>query len=157
MRRAPVFCFHRRARHPLNHGGNPLLMSTLSKTVLTCLVACLLVSVPASASPTATAARKCSTRGIEQKLGASPGYVINLSTRRISCADARSLSRLYHRCRRDRGGRDGSCPRVRRFRCTERRFNRNYIHGKLIQYDSNVLCVRGSQRMRQTYEQLVRY
>ena len=131
-------------------------MSRFSKILMTCLVASLVVAVPASASPTATAALKCSTRGIEQKLGATPGYVINLSTRRISCADARSLSRLYHRCRRERGGRDGFCPRVRRFRCTERRFNRNYIRGILIQYDSNVLCVRGSQRMRQTYEQLVR-
>ena len=123
-------------------------MSHLVKTLAICLIALLLPAVSASAgAPEASAARVCSTDGIERKLGAS--YVTRLSTRRVSCPDARSFSRLYHRCRRARGGRDGRCPRVRRFRCTERRFN--VIR---LSYDSNVLCVRGSQRIRQTYTQL---
>lgn len=122
-------------------------MSRLAKILATCLVASLLLVVPASAAPEASAARTCSTSGIERKLGAS--YVTALSTRRVSCPDARSFSRLYHRCRRQHGGRRGRCRRVRGFRCSERRFN----VGRLS-YDSRVLCVRGSQRIRQTYTQL---
>ena len=122
-------------------------MSPLVKTLALGLAASLLVAVPASATPDASAASTCSTRGIERTLGAS--YVPALSTRRISCPDARSLSRLYHRCRRDHGGRRGRCARVRGFRCSERRFN--VIR---ISFDSKVLCTRGSQRMRQTYTQL---
>jgi len=123
-------------------------MSRFVKTFSACVIASLLVAIPASAAPPeATAAQTCSVSGKERRLGAS--YVTKLSTRRVSCPDARSLSILYHRCRRARGGRDGRCSRVRGFRCTERRYNRIDIS-----YDSNVLCTRGSQRMRQTYTQL---
>lgn len=133
-------------------------MSSLVKIALTGLITALLLPAAASASgpdaaaasasgPEAYAARECSTRGIERKLGAS--YVTQLSTRRVTCADARSFSRLYHRCRRQNGGRRGRCRRVRRFRCSERRFN--VIS---ISFDSKVLCTRGSQRIRQTYTQL---
>ncbi len=122
-------------------------MSHLAKTLATSLAVSLLLAVPASAAPEASASRTCSTRGIERQLGAS--YVTALSTRRVSCADARSFSRLYHRCRRQHGGRRGRCRRVRGFRCSERRFN--VIS---ISYDSRVLCTRGSQRIRQTYTQL---
>src|SRR5918998_3873792 len=130
-------------QRPPTHGGEQLPMSHLAKTTTLGLLALLLMAVPASAAPDATASRVCSTDGIERKLGAS--YVTALSTRRVSCPDARSFSRLYHRCRRERGGRDGRCPRVRRFRCSERRFN--VIR---ISYDSRVLCTRGSQRIRMT-------
>jgi len=117
-------------------------------TLAICALAALLGAVPAwGEGPRASAARTCGVSGDERKLGAS--YVTKLSTRRVSCGDARSLSKLYHRCRRQRGGRDGRCSRVRGFRCSERRFNRISIS-----YDSNVLCVRGSQRVRQTYTQL---
>jgi len=123
-------------------------MSSLAKAFAVCLVASLLMAVPATAAPPkAAAAKTCSVSGKERKLGAS--YVTKLSTRRVSCPDARSLSILYHRCRRARGGRDGRCSRVRGFKCTERRYNRIDIS-----YDSNVLCTRGGQRMRQTYTQL---
>ena len=129
-------------------------MSHLPKTLALCLVASLLAAVPASAAPEASAARICSVRDIERKLGAS--YVNELSTRRVSCPDARSFSRLYHRCRRANGGRDGRCPRVRRFRCSERRYNYARVGGRVISYDSKVLCTRGNQRIRQTYTQLTR-
>lgn len=123
-------------------------MSRFVATTAICIVALLLPALPASAEPPeASAARVCSTDGIERRLGAS--YVTALSTRRVSCPDARSFSRLYHRCRRDRGGIRGRCPRVRGFSCTERRFN--VIR---ISYDANVLCTRGAQRIRQTYTQL---
>ena len=123
-------------------------MPYLAKTLAICLIALLLPALSASAAPPeASASRVCSTRDIERKLGAS--YVTALSTRRVSCPDARSFSRLYHRCRRANGGRRGRCTRVRRFRCSERRFN--VIS---ISFDSRVLCVRGSQRIRQTYTQL---
>jgi len=128
-------------------------MPGLLKPLAICLLASLLMALPAYAAPTssegpvATAARTCSVDGIWRKLGAS--YVMNLRTRRVSCPDARSFSRLYHCCRRRNGGRDGRCPRINRFRCTERRFNRIDIS-----YDSNVRCVRGGQVISQTYTQL---
>jgi len=129
-------------------------MSRLIKTLAICLVALLLPAVSASAgAPEASTARVCKTSGIERKLGAS--YVTALSTRRVSCADARSFSRLYHRCRRARGGRGGSCPRVRRFRCSERRYNYARVRGRVISYDSKVLCTRRRQRIRQTYTQIM--
>jgi hypothetical protein len=128
-------------------------MSPIPKALATCLVASLLVAAPASAAPEASASRTCSTSGIERKLGAS--YVTALSTRRVSCADARSFSRLYHRCRRARGGRGGSCPRVRRFRCSEDRYNYARVRGRVVSYDSKVLCTRGRQRIRQTYTQIM--
>ncbi len=129
-------------------------MSHLAKTLATLLAASLLAAVPASAAPEASAARKCSVRGMWRDLGAS--YVNRLETRRVTCADARSFSRLYHRCRRQNGGRDGRCPRVRRFRCSERRYNFARVGGRVISYDANVRCVRGSQVIRQTYTQLTR-
>ncbi len=123
-------------------------MSHIAKTLAICAVVSLLGAVPASAAPLeASAARTCSVAGKERKLGAS--YVTKLSTRRVTCADARSFSRLYHRCRRDHGGIKGRCPRVRGFSCSERRYNKIDIS-----YDSDVLCTRGAQRIRQTYTQL---
>ncbi|MGH3995589.1 MAG: hypothetical protein ACRDSN_24365, partial [Pseudonocardiaceae bacterium] len=99
-------------------------MPRLAKTLTTFLVASLLVAVPASAAPApaapeASASRTCSVTNIWRKLGAS--YVNALSTRRVSCPDARDFSRRYHRCRRANGGVKGRCPRLLRFRCTERR------------------------------------
>ena len=131
-------------------------MSQLAKTIAICVAASLLAALPASAAPTASAAAKCRVRGMEQRLGASTvTYVKALSTRRVSCADARSFSRLYHRCRRSDGDRGGSCPRVRRFRCSEDRYNYARVRGRVLSYDSKVLCVRGRQRIRQTYSQIM--
>lgn len=130
-------------------------MPHLATILATLLVASLLVAVPASAgpqasvAPEATAARTCSVTNIWRKLGAS--YVNALSTRRVSCPDARDFSRRYHRCRRANGGVKGRCPRLLRFRCTERRYN--VIS---LSFDANMLCVRGSQRIRETYTQLTR-
>ena len=131
-------------------------MSHLTKTLAICLVALLLPAVCASAAPTASAAANCRVRGMEQRLGAATlTYVKALSTRRVSCADARSFSRLYHRCRRSDGDRGGSCPRVRRFRCSEDRYNYARHRGRVLSYDSKVLCTRGRQRIRQTYTQVM--
>ena len=130
-------------------------MSHVPKILVTCLAASLLVALPGSAAastssgPEATAARICSVKNIWRKLGTS--YVNALSTRNVSCPDARDFSRRYHRCRRANGGRRGRCPRLLRFRCTERRFN--VIS---LSFDARFLCVRGSQRIRSTYTQLLR-
>ncbi len=141
-------------------------MSHLTKTLAIGLAALLLPAASASAAPEASAASaapeasaaaRCSVRGQQQRLGASTvTYVRRLETRRVSCADARSFSRLYHRCRRSDGDRGGSCPRVRRFRCSERRYNYARVRGRVLSYDSRVLCTRGRQRIRQTYTQIMR-
>ena len=129
-------------------------MSYIAKILATCLVASVLLATAASAapaasgSPEATAAQTCSIRNLWRKLGAF--YVTKLSTRRVSCADAKSFSKLYHACRHRRGGRFGTCPRVRGFRCSEHRYNKNPVYKS---YDSDVLCTRGGQRIRETYNE----
>ena len=123
-------------------------MRAFARTLATCVVATLLLAVPASAAaPEAGAAGNCSVRGKERSLGAS--YVLKLSTRRVTCANARDFVKRYHRCRFRNGGRKGRCTRLSRFRCEERRFNRIDIS-----YDANVLCTRGAKRIRHTYTQL---
>jgi hypothetical protein len=129
-------------------------MSRLVKTLAPLLVAALLLAAAATAAPApstppqASASQTCSVRNLWRKLGAY--YVTKLSTRRVSCADAKSFSKLYHSCRHRRGGRFGYCPRVHGFRCSEHRYNRNPVFKS---YDSDVLCTRGAQRIRETYNE----
>ena len=131
-------------------------MSRLVKTLAPCLLvaAVLAAALPASVGahastgPQATASQNCSLRNIWRKLGAY--YVTKLSTRRVSCADAKSFAKLYHACRHRHGGRFGRCSGVHGFRCSEHRYNRNPVFKS---YDSDVLCTRGSQRIRQTYNE----
>ena len=124
-------------------------MSRISMLIAVCALALLLAAVPASAEPPqATAAVKCSVAGKWRKLGAS--YVNKLAARGVTCADARSFSKLYHACRHRNGGKRGRCPRVRRFRCKERRYNT----GSGLSFDSDVVCTRGSQRITSTFTEI---
>jgi hypothetical protein len=123
-------------------------MSRFAKTLAICAVGALIVAAPASAGPPeATAAGNCSVRGKERTMGAS--YVTKLSTRNVSCRNARGLTKRYHRCRFRNGGRKGRCRGLEGFRCEERRYNRIDIS-----FDANVLCKKGSKRVRHTYTQL---
>ena len=124
-------------------------MSRLVKTLTICTAAMLLGSIPASAAPPkASAAGKCRVGSSEtRKLGAS--YVTKLSTRRVTCPNAKGLVKRYHRCRSRNGGKKGRCGGLEGFRCEERRYNRIDIS-----FDANVLCRKGSKRVRHTYTQL---
>ncbi len=98
-----------------------------------------------SSDPVATAARACSVKGKERSLGAT--YVTSVSARGISCGGALDVGRAYHRCRKQRGGADGRCPRVSGYRCSESR-----VSGR-GQYDSRATCRKGGRRVVQRYTQ----
>jgi hypothetical protein len=129
-------------------------MSRFAKTLATCLAASALLTVAffpgaqAATSPQAQAARTCSVKNLWRKLG--PTYVTKLAARGVSCADAKSFSKIYHRCRHRNGGYDGKCPRVRHFRCSEHRYNKNPV---IASFDSDVVCKRGSQKITETFNE----
>ena len=125
-------------------------MSRFATSLAICVALSLLAAVPAAAEPpTASASATCSVAGRERTFVAS--YVTKLSTRRVTCANARDFVRRYHRCRHRNGGRRGRCRGVRRFRCEERRYNQQ----PGLSFDANVLCTRGSQRIRHTYTEIL--
>jgi hypothetical protein len=124
-------------------------MHRLSRAAAGALAAVLLslaaFAAPASADPVASAAATCNIKGKERRLGAT--YVTSVRAYGLSCRSALSLVRDYHRCRRNRGGADGRCPRVNGYRCSESRTS------SPTQYDSRATCRRGSKRVVQRYTQ----
>lgn len=108
---------------------------------LTVVLALTLVAWPASAS-----AATCKLSSSEQRrLGAT--YVTTLSVSGLSCSSGKRQVRAYHRCRNRNGGEDGRCPRVDGYRCSERR------SGIKTQFNSRVVCRRGSKTVRHSYTQ----
>lgn len=110
----------------------------MSRILLFTVLAAL--AVPASAE-----ARSCSVAGKERKLGAT--YVTSLSATGVSCRTAESVVKSFHRCRRANGGADGRCPRVRGYRCSDKR------REAPTQFDSTTRCRNGSRRITFTYTQ----
>jgi hypothetical protein len=99
----------------------------------------LLASVPAAS------ASGCSVSTKPRAYG--PTYVTSLSVVRVSCADGKDLIRAYDRCRRARAGVRGRCPRVHRFRCSERRRSIS------TEFSAKVSCARGARQVRFAYSQ----
>ena len=96
----------------------------------------------ASAQPQADAAGRCKS----PKYPGS-GYFTSLSVRGVSCRTGRRVALGYYRCR-VRGGKRGRCrTRVRRFRCSERRYS---IPTEL---NARVTCRRGRAKVVHTYQQ----
>lgn len=112
--------------------------------LLALLAACAVVLAPAAsaASPSATAAKGCGV-GDERSYGTS--YVLKISVRGTSCRSGKRLIRAFHDCR---PGKSGRCSRVRRYSCSERRFDRIST-----QYSSRVTCKRGDRVVKHTYQQ----
>jgi hypothetical protein len=103
------------------------------------------VVLVALALPASAEARSCSVAGKERKLGAT--YVTSLSATGVSCRTAESVVRSFHKCRRANGGADGRCPRVRGYRCSDKR------RKAPTQFDSTTTCKRGSKRITFKYTQ----
>lgn len=114
-----------------------------------CLVALTLLAglgaptVAQAAGPEATASRACDVSSRLRAYG--PTYTRALSVRNTTCRGGKNLIREWDKCRRRRGGSDGSCPRVlRRFSCAERRYDRIST-----QYSATVYCkARGGKRVK---------
>lgn len=103
-------------------------------------------AVAAADGPQAHAAKRCSVRGVERKLG--PSYVTSLSVSGTSCANGKKLIKAYYRCRVRSGGAKGRCHRrVLGYRCSERRA------GIPIQFDARVRCHKGRRHINHTYTQ----
>jgi hypothetical protein len=112
--------------------------------LLALLAACAALLAPtASASgPDATAAKGCSV-GDSRSYGTT--YVLKISVSGTSCRSGKRLIRAFHACR---PGKSGRCARVRRYRCSESRFDRIST-----QYSSRVTCTRGGRTVKHTYQQ----
>jgi hypothetical protein len=111
--------------------------------LLALLAACATMLAPtASASPTATAAKSC---GVGDSRSYGTTYVLKISVSGTSCRSGKSLIRAYHDCR---PGKSGRCSRVRRYNCSESRFDRIST-----QYSSRVSCRRGDRVVKHTYQQ----
>jgi hypothetical protein len=108
------------------------------------LGAALAVPAAAHAAPHAHAARTCSVRGKERKLGTT--YVTSVTASGVSCSTALSFVKAYHACRH-RHGAAGKCPHLQGYTCTEKR------ESIPTQYDSRATCTRGSRRISQVYTQ----
>ena len=117
------------------------------RVLLAATIAALLLAAPSiAADPVATAAAKCSVKGKERSLGTT--YVSSVRVSGVGCRRALRLVKAYHRCRHERGGADGRCPRVDGWRCRER-----HLLTSATQYDSRATCRKGSRRIVQRYTQ----
>jgi len=76
-------------------------------------------------------------------------YVYSIKAKETGCQKARTVAEKFTKCRKRNGGADGRCRhRVRKFRCSENRHDANSV-----QYSSNVVCKRGTKRVRFVYTQ----
>lgn len=117
------------------------------RTAVFLLLAALIFPAAAAASadgsPTATAARSCSS----PKYPGS-GYFTSLSVTGVSCSTGKKVALGYYKCRVRAGGAKGACrKRVRDFKCSERRTSIP------TQINALVTCKRGSKRVVHSYQQ----
>jgi hypothetical protein len=112
-------------------------------SLLALLAACAAMLAPtASASPAATAAKSC---GVGDSRSYGTTYVLKINVSGTSCRSGKSLIRAYHDCR---PGKSGRCSKVRRYNCSESRFDKIST-----QYSSRVTCRRGDRVVKHTYQQ----
>jgi hypothetical protein len=122
-------------------------MKASRNVLILAALALLAVAVAPTASsangPIANAARKCSVNDNFKALG--PTYTKKLSVSGTTCSGGRNLIRKWDNCRRKRGGYGKGCPRVLRYRCSERRYRR--LSQPYKQYTTDVRCKRGGRRV----------
>jgi hypothetical protein len=107
------------------------------------LAALAIVTTLLALAPAASA-KGCSV-GDERSYGTT--YVLKISVKNTSCRTGKKLIRAFHACR---PGKSGRCDRVRRYSCSESRFNRG-----ATSYDSRVTCKRGGKTVKHTYTQFI--
>lgn len=110
-----------------------------------CAIA-LAVPATVAASETATAAKTCSVKGKERKLGAT--YVTSLSAKKVSCGKAEGVVKAFHACRLKHGKAGRCTKKVKGFSCREVRSN-----AIPTQFDAKVTCKDGGKVVKHNYEQ----
>ena len=103
----------------------------------------------AGASPDASSAvslTPCNISGKQQSLGAS--YVTSLKVAGVSCAKGERIVKLYHACRKDKGGAVCGSP-GKGFSCKEGK--RQTVPG--VQYNATMKCRKGAKRVKSSYTQ----
>lgn len=112
------------------------MLTRLPRLRTLAVMACVAGAVPvvasstvATAAPTASAARTCTT-SIKYP---GVGYFTSLKTTRLSCRSGRSNMKAHYNCR-TKHSKSGKCSSVRGYKCTETR--------KSIptEYDARVTC-----------------
>lgn len=129
-------------------------MPPLARICVPLAAAAVLLALPATTpaenpgdTPEANAAARCRLTLREQRnLGTTYVYVLRVSG--TSCRNGKRLVREYHACRRRNGGRDGTCRRVLRYRCTERRYNKSRFS-----FDASARCKRTGREVYHRYTQ----
>lgn len=116
--------------------------NVLILAALALLAVAVAPTASSAAGPQAHAAKRCS---VSTKLRAyGPTYTYKLSVRNTTCRGGKNFIRAWDTCRRKRGGYGKECPRVLRYRCSERRYDR--LSSPYRQYTSDVSCRRGGGR-----------
>ena len=108
---------------------------------------CLVLAVPASSSPIATAAISCRIPDNGEHLG--PTYLTSLNVSDTTCSTGLAVVRAYHACQVKDGGVKSECrSTVDGFRCSEKR-------GPSIptEFFSSVSCTDRSERVSYKYSQ----
>ena len=104
----------------------------------------------ASASPGASSSAvtltPCNISGKQQSLGAS--YVTSLKVAGIGCAKGEKIVKLYHACRKAKGGAVCGSP-GKGFSCKEGK--RQQFPG--VQYNATMKCRKGAKRVKSSYTQ----
>ena len=117
---------------------------SLPRLCLAITVCAVTLAAPSvvQAAPQATASRACDVSSRLRAYG--PTYTRALSVRNATCAGGKNFIREWDKCRRDRGGSDGSCPRRLGYSCEERRYDKIRT-----QYTATVYCKkRGGKRVK---------
>jgi len=103
-----------------------------------------------SSATTATGAltTPCNINGKQRDFNAS--YVTSIQVSKATCPQAEEVIAMYHHCRLQNGGADGTCDTtLRGFKCTEG--PRQSVPG--VQYNGTVDCRNGDLEIRSTYTQ----
>jgi hypothetical protein len=111
--------------------------------VLAAFAACATLAPAVSAdAPDAKASKSC---GVGDSRSYGTTYVLKISVSGTSCRSGKRLIRAFHDCR---PGKSGRCARVKRYDCSESRFDKIST-----QYSSRVTCRRGDRVVKHTYQQ----
>ena len=125
----------------------------ISRTLIPlALAAALLVAGLAASGVAAAEAKTCTFKNTQEYRELGPTYVFPYQVKGVGCRKGKKVIKAYHACRyaKPKGGLKGKCTNpVMGFNCDEGK--REGIKG--VQYDANVTCRRGDDRVRHHYQQ----